>query len=74
MITLLTGSPGHGKSYTLIREIEKAVADGKPVATNVPLREDWAMVMARRHTLLGPLRKNAVVNKGPPASSSRRGR
>ena len=63
MITLLTGSPGHGKSYTLIREIEKTVAAGKPVATNVPLREDWAMVMARRHTLFGPFRKRAVVNK-----------
>lgn len=63
MITLLTGSPGHGKSYTLIREIEKAVAAGKPVATNVPLREDWAMTMARRHTLFGPFRKEAVAKK-----------
>lgn len=49
-ITLLTGSPGHGKSYTLVREIEKALHKGQPVATNVPLSDDWAMVMARRHT------------------------
>ena len=63
MITLLTGSPGHGKSYTLIREIEKAVANSIPVATNVPLREDWAITMARRHTLLGPFRKKAVAKK-----------
>lgn len=64
MITLLTGSPGHGKSYTLVREIEKAVGNkGEPVATNVPLREDWAEIMARRHTLFGPLRKKAVERK-----------
>jgi hypothetical protein len=63
MITLLTGSPGHGKSYTLIREIEEAVTKGKPVATNVPLHEDWPLIMARRHTLFGPFRKNAVIKK-----------
>jgi len=63
MITLLTGSPGHGKSYTLVKEIEKAVAKGHPVATNVPLREDWAMVMARRHTLFGRFRESVVVAK-----------
>lgn len=63
MITLLTGAPGHGKSYTMIREIEQAVANGKPVATNVPLRDDWAMVMARRHTLFGRFRKEAVERR-----------
>jgi zona occludens toxin len=63
VITLLTGSPGHGKSYTLVREIEKAVAKGQPVGTNVPLRSDWAEVMARRHTLLGRWRKNRVSEK-----------
>lgn len=63
MITLLTGAPGHGKSYTMIREIEESVAKDKPVATNVPLREDWAMVMARRHTLFGRFRKKAVEEK-----------
>lgn len=63
MITLLTGSPGHGKSYTLVREIEQAVAKGIPVATNVPLRHDWAMVMARRHTLFGKWRHDAVAKK-----------
>jgi zona occludens toxin (predicted ATPase) len=63
MITLLTGSPGHGKSYTLIREIDKAVGKGKPVVTNVPLRDDWAMVMARRYVFLGRFRKDAVKCK-----------
>lgn len=64
MITLLTGSPGHGKSYTLIRMIEQTVAGkGQPCATNVPLRPDWATIMARRHTLFGPFRKEAVARK-----------
>jgi zona occludens toxin len=63
VITLLTGSPGHGKSYTLVREIERAVARGEPVATNVPLREDWPEVMARRHTLFGKFRKDKVAEK-----------
>ena len=62
-ITLLTGAPGHGKSYTLIREIERAVAKGEPVATNVPLRDDWAATMARRHTLFGPFRERAVADR-----------
>jgi zona occludens toxin len=69
MITLLTGSPGHGKSYTLIREIERAVSKGKPVATNVPLHEDWARIMARRHTLFGRWRKDAVQAKADVFSS-----
>lgn len=63
MITLLTGSPGHGKSYTLCREIERAVGKGEPVATNVPLAPDWPEVMARRHTLLWRLRPKAVQRK-----------
>jgi hypothetical protein len=63
MITLLTGSPGHGKSYTLIREIDKAVGRGEPVATNVPLREDWATAMARRHVMFGRWRKDATARK-----------
>jgi zona occludens toxin (predicted ATPase) len=63
MITLLVGSPGHGKSYTCVREIEKAVTKGLPVATNVPLRKDWAETMARRHTLFGRWRKDAVAKR-----------
>lgn len=63
VITLLTGSPGHGKSYTLVREIEAAVAKGIPVGTNVPLNHDWPYVMAKRHTLFGRWRHTAVVEK-----------
>jgi len=63
MITLLTGSPGHGKSYTIVREIEACVAKGIPVATNVPLVDNWAEIMARRHTLFGKWRPDAVAAK-----------
>jgi zona occludens toxin len=62
-ITLLTGAPGHGKSYRLVREIERAVVKGEPVGTNVPLREDWPEVMAKRHTAFGRWRPGAVAEK-----------
>jgi zona occludens toxin len=62
-ITLLTGSPGHGKSYTLIRVIEESVAKKIPVATNVPLAPDWSKKMARRHVLLWRFREEAVEKK-----------
>lgn len=62
-ITLLTGAPGHGKSYSLVREIEECVAKKIPVATNVPLRSDWAEVMAKRHTLFARWKKEAVRKK-----------
>lgn len=67
-ITLLTGSPGHGKSYTLVREIEECVTKGIPVATNVPLHQDWAEVMARRHTAFGRWRSDAVARKAAELS------
>src|SRR5487761_1485479 len=47
MIVLLTGTPGSGKSYAAVRTIIDAVEHGKMVATNVPLRADWALVAAR---------------------------
>lgn len=60
MITILTGAPGHGKSYTSVKMIDEFVHDGKPVVTNVPLRKDFAVQMAIHHTFLGRLRKKAV--------------
>lgn len=63
MITILTGNPGHGKSYTAVMLIDKHVAKGKLIATNVPLREDWAIQMAKYHTFLGIFRKRAVEKK-----------
>jgi hypothetical protein len=47
MIRLVTGKPGHGKSYYAVRAIRNALDDGKWVATNVGLSEGWADVMAR---------------------------
>jgi hypothetical protein len=63
MITVLTGAPGHGKTYTTIKLIDEFVHAGKPVVTNVPLREDFAYQMARRHTPFGAFRKEAVERK-----------
>lgn len=62
-ITILTGAPGHGKSYTSVQMIDDFVHKGKFVVTNVALRRDFADQMARRHTLLARLRKKAVRDK-----------
>lgn len=62
-ITILTGPPGHGKSYTSVKMIDEFISRGKPVVTNVPLRDDFAEVMARNHTFLGKWRKGAVARK-----------
>lgn len=48
MIDLVTGPPGAGKSYYAMREIANAIIEGRFVATNVPLREDFAEYIARR--------------------------
>lgn len=63
MITILQGSPGHGKSYTLIKEIADTVHKGEPVATNVPLRDDWPEVMAKHFTLLSRWRPKRMARK-----------
>lgn len=63
MITVLTGAPGHGKSYTSVKMIDEFVHNGKFVVTNVPLRADWAEQMAIHHTFLSRLRKDKVAEK-----------
>jgi zona occludens toxin len=62
-ITLLVGAPGHGKSITLAREFHKALRSGKPVVTNLPIRPDWALVMARGLVPFGRWRKEAVARR-----------
>src|SRR5271170_6875959 len=62
-ITILTGPPGHGKSYTSIKMIDEFVHSGKSVVTNVPLGLDFPEQMARYHTPLGFIRKKAVARK-----------
>jgi hypothetical protein len=63
MITILTGAPGHGKSYTSVKLIDEFVHEGKFVVTNVPLRNDFAEQMAKHHTLFSRFRKEAVKRR-----------
>lgn len=62
-ITILTGNPGHGKSYGSVKMIDEFVHSGKSIVTNVALRKDFAEQMARRHTAFGFLRPKAVEQK-----------
>jgi hypothetical protein len=52
LIALVTGPPGAGKSYYAVRKAAKALQDGKIVAGNVELREDWPQYVARRDPVL----------------------
>lgn len=47
MIEIVTGAPGAGKSFYLMRRFAVAVRRRKPVVTNLPLAKDWAEVLAR---------------------------
>jgi hypothetical protein len=63
-IYLRTGQPGHGKSYGAVRVIRDALESGLWVATNIELREGWALVMAKsnlfRRFIPGRVRKVAA--------------
>jgi zona occludens toxin len=50
-IYLVTGQPGHGKSYKAVRSIRDALERGEYVATNIELTDGWALVMARSNLL-----------------------
>jgi zona occludens toxin (predicted ATPase) len=52
VIVLVSGTPGAGKTYYTSRKIAQAIQDGKMVATNVTLREDWAERIGLAHPLL----------------------
>jgi zona occludens toxin (predicted ATPase) len=49
VITLLTGPPGHGKSYVAVKLVCTAIEGGKPVATNVRLLDGWSLKLARNN-------------------------
>ena len=49
VIALVTGPPGHGKSYYAVRKIAQAIRQRKPIATNIALRPDWPEYIARRN-------------------------
>lgn len=51
MIVLVTGPPGNGKSFYAIRKVAQALEDGKIVASNVQLREDWVEFLAKRNVV-----------------------
>lgn len=46
MIFYVTGPLGAGKSFYVVRKMAKALLEGKAVAGNVTLREDWAHILA----------------------------
>jgi hypothetical protein len=48
VIAAVTGTPGSGKSYRLVCGIAEALLEGKFVATNIPLGDDWAERIAKR--------------------------
>lgn len=49
MITLVTAPPGGGKSYYAIRRVADALMEGKPVAGNVQLADDWVRQIVRHN-------------------------
>lgn len=67
MIVLVTGPPGAGKSYYAVRKLAQALDEGKVVATNVELREDWADVIDKHNKVrwLRPRRRRAWNDLAP---------
>lgn len=65
MIFMVTGVLGSGKSYYAVRRIAAAMFEGKPVATNVELRPDFAeyMVRHRPELLLRPMRRSQLLGE-----------
>lgn len=57
MIRLVTGPLGTGKSYYGVRKAAQAMRDGKLVATNFDLVDDWVDRVVRRGRLLKHTRK-----------------
>jgi hypothetical protein len=49
MIYLISGPPGNGKSFYAIRAATKALEEGKVVAGNVELVQDWPRRLARHN-------------------------
>lgn len=65
MITLVTGKPGHGKSYYAVRQIRDALDRGQIVATNIELREGWSRTFANSNAVrwLIPGRRAKVAQR-----------
>jgi hypothetical protein len=54
VIRAVTGTPGSGKSFYEVCRLHDQLSRGGYVATNLPLREDWAEVLARGLLLRRP--------------------
>lgn len=52
MISLVTGTPGAGKTYYAQRKIAEALMGGKVVASNVPLSPGWERIVSGTNPLL----------------------
>lgn len=48
---MVTGNPGHGKSYYGMRQLAIAVEHGRYVVTNMELEQGWALALARTNLL-----------------------
>src|SRR3954462_13363316 len=64
MIALIVGPPGSGKSYTSVALIAEALRNGKPVATNIELSEDWPERVAATYPLAPFRRRGGGARKG----------
>lgn len=67
MIYLVSGPPGNGKSFYAIRKVAQSLEEGKLVAGNVELAQDWPRILARRSWpfLLNPLARRRLLRDGP---------
>lgn len=65
MIYMVTGVLGAGKSLYAVRRIAQALFEGKPVATNIELRPDFAeyMVRHRPELYLRQLRRRQLLGE-----------
>jgi hypothetical protein len=66
MIYLVSGPPGNGKSFYAIRTATKWLEEGKVVAGNVELSEDWPRRVAKRNWVfwLRPFRRRRFLREG----------
>lgn len=73
MIVCIQGKPGSGKSYEAVEIVQRAVADGRPVVTNLPLRlENWEFE-AEAEGLVTKLGNRAFVDTSDWAAAWRIG-
>jgi hypothetical protein len=70
MIYLVTGKPGHGKSYYCVRKALDSLEAGKWLATNVELRPGWPEALAKSNPFRRPFAKRIESKAAMFASRS----